>query len=156
MAYEGLRHLGKKCKWARVYTNCACAIVALGILLAQARPAMPCIHLVNEILNLHVEGFLVTVVVRLGQWLWKVYFGSTKILRKVSYKVSWLCKQALTPSLSDGSSYYEQDHSCNTSTKGPYCYFEVCRCSRLVECGCKMIELGLCIGFWLPYAISLK
>ena len=69
MAYEGLRHLGKKCEWACVYTNCACAIVALGILLAQARPAMPCIHLVNEILNLHVEGFLVTVVVRLGQWL---------------------------------------------------------------------------------------
>ena len=52
-----------------VYTNCVCAIVALGILLAQACPAMPCIHLVNEILNLHVEGFLVTVVVRLGQWL---------------------------------------------------------------------------------------
>ena len=67
MAYEGLRHLGKKCKWARVYTKCACAIVALGILLAQPCPAIPCIRLVNEKLNLRVEGFLVTVVVRLGQ-----------------------------------------------------------------------------------------
>ena len=47
-ANEELRHLSKKCEWARVYTNCACAIVALGILLAQARPAMPCIRLVNE------------------------------------------------------------------------------------------------------------
>ena len=33
--------------YARVCTNCACAIVVLGILLAQARPTMPCIHLVN-------------------------------------------------------------------------------------------------------------
>ena len=32
--------------YARVCTNCACAIVVLGILLAQARPTMPCIHLV--------------------------------------------------------------------------------------------------------------
>ena len=62
MVYEGLRHLGKKCEWARVYTNCACAIVALGILLTQARPAMPCMQ-VNEKLNLRVEAFLVTVVV---------------------------------------------------------------------------------------------
>ena len=37
-----LRHLDKR---ARVYTNCACVIV-LGILLAQARPTMPCICLV--------------------------------------------------------------------------------------------------------------
>ena len=32
--------------YARVCTNCACAIVVLGILLAQARPTMPCIRLV--------------------------------------------------------------------------------------------------------------
>ena len=32
--------------YARVCTNCACAIVVLGILLAQARPIMPCIRLV--------------------------------------------------------------------------------------------------------------
>ena len=32
--------------YARVCTNCACAIVVLGILLAQARPTMPCIPLV--------------------------------------------------------------------------------------------------------------
>ena len=35
--------------YARVCMNCACAIVALGILLAQARPTMPCIRLVNFI-----------------------------------------------------------------------------------------------------------
>ena len=34
--------------YARVCTNCACAIVVLGILLAQARPTMPCIHLVRK------------------------------------------------------------------------------------------------------------
>ena len=39
-AIEGLRHLGKKCEKACVYMNCACAIVALGILLAQARPTV--------------------------------------------------------------------------------------------------------------------
>ena len=33
--------------YARVCMNCACAIVVLGILLAQARPTMPCIRLVN-------------------------------------------------------------------------------------------------------------
>ena len=33
--------------YARVCTNCACAIVVLGILLAQARPTMPCIRLVS-------------------------------------------------------------------------------------------------------------
>ena len=32
--------------YARVCMNCACAIVVLGILLAQACPTMPCIHLV--------------------------------------------------------------------------------------------------------------
>ena len=32
--------------YARVCMNCACAIVVLGILLAQARPTMPCIRLV--------------------------------------------------------------------------------------------------------------
>ena len=37
--------------YARVCTNCACAIVVLGILLAQARPTMPCIHLVLNQLN---------------------------------------------------------------------------------------------------------
>ena len=35
--------------YARVCTNCACAIVVLGILLAQARPTMPCIHLVMRL-----------------------------------------------------------------------------------------------------------
>ena len=35
-------HLDKR---SHVYTNCACTIV-LGILLAQARPTMPCIRLV--------------------------------------------------------------------------------------------------------------
>ena len=48
MANEELRHLSKKCEWAHVYTNCTCATVALGILLAQVCPAMPCICLVNE------------------------------------------------------------------------------------------------------------
>ena len=33
-------------KGTRVYTNCVCTIVVLGILLAQARPTMPCIRLV--------------------------------------------------------------------------------------------------------------
>ena len=37
--------------YARVCTNCARAIVVLGILLAQARPTMPCIHLVYTILG---------------------------------------------------------------------------------------------------------
>ena len=56
-------------------------------------------------------------------------------------------------SLSDVSGYYEQDHSCNTSTKGP----ATLKCAFVADCGCKMIKLGLCIlGFWLPYAISLK
>ena len=32
--------------YARVCTNCACAIVVIGILLARARPTMPCIRLV--------------------------------------------------------------------------------------------------------------
>ena len=48
--------------YAHVCTNCACAIVVLGILLAQARPTMPCIHLVsmhemltNQILLFHFE-----------------------------------------------------------------------------------------------------
>ena len=41
-----LRHLDKKCKRAHVYTNCVCAIVVLGILLAQACPTMHCICLV--------------------------------------------------------------------------------------------------------------
>ena len=43
--------------YARVCTNCACAIVVLGILLAQARPTMPCIHLVGASLSEpHIDG----------------------------------------------------------------------------------------------------
>ena len=48
--------------YARVCTNCACAIVVLGILLAQARPTMPCIHLVRKLVigaslsEPHIDG----------------------------------------------------------------------------------------------------
>ena len=47
-------------EYARVCTNCACAIVVLGILLAQARPTMPCIHLVimigASLSEPHIDG----------------------------------------------------------------------------------------------------
>ena len=45
--------------YARVCTNCACAIVVLGILLAQARPTMPCIPLViigASLSEPHIDG----------------------------------------------------------------------------------------------------
>ena len=40
--------------YARVCMNCACAIVVLGILLAQARPTMPCIRLVCIFVSLFI------------------------------------------------------------------------------------------------------
>ena len=40
--------------YARVCTNCACAIVVLGILLAQARPTMPCIRLVYIFICIYI------------------------------------------------------------------------------------------------------
>ena len=50
--------------YARVCTNCACAIVVLGILLAQARPTMPCIHLVN--IYFELSGYLPCIICIIG------------------------------------------------------------------------------------------
>ena len=79
-----------------MYTNCACTIVVLGILFAQARPTMPCIRLVVLLrVACHTtEDRLGTKVIHCGDVLLRHYKSvhvHVRVVQVINVKYTDIC-----------------------------------------------------------------